>query len=548
MRILAFNISHDASVCSINDGQVEFFCKEERLSRVKHDNMPFKSLELYKSLNFGPVDHALYLTPTNIRRDIEMVLGSYTKKLFNVELENFSGLLHHICHASLAQVNSGFEESLTFVIDRNGSVFFINDHGHGRESESVYMSTKDSKLEPIFKSYWLFGEKSKLLLLTALTGMYPNADIHVNNSLGIVKVYEAATTLIGQNVLENGKTMGLASYGQDLNYEPLFIGHTPIGEYFSHLDDADESVCFYGEESRITKQITQDNFQFYADKAKHVQLETQQTVLELIKKYVDATGINNVCLVGGYALNIVANNFYIKHLPNVNFYFEPTADDSGIAVGAAMLKYYEVTGEDPQPLRDNFYHYYNKDETIGAGQSASIIDVCDLLLDQKSVAIFEGNPESGPRALGHRSILFDPRNPNAKNIINKIKQREWYRPFAGTILEEEFANYFETLGIENSPHMTVNFDALQSARDLVPGIIHIDGSCRIQTVKEGFLSELIRLFFEKTGCPMLLNTSFNCAGEPLIQTKQDAINMLNNSTLDAVYFVDDQKLVKKYEK
>jgi carbamoyltransferase len=165
-----------------------------------------------------------------------------------------------------------------------------------------------------------------------------------------------------------------------------------------------------------------------------------------------------------------------------------------------------------------------------------------LLIDQKSVAIFDGAPEAGPRALGHRSILFDPRNKNAKDIVNKIKKREWYRPFAGIILESQFNEYFDTCGLKESKFMTINFEAKSGVRDYVPGIIHVDNTCRIQTVSSGFLFNLLTLFYNKTGCPMLLNTSFNLAGEALVQTKKDALDTLNNCSLDAVYFVDDNKL------
>lgn len=542
MRILAFNVSHDASICSINNGKVEFFCKEERLSRIKRDYMPFKSLELYKSLNFGKIDHALYLTPTNVRPETESVLDAYLKKVFNVNLENYSRLLHHKCHASIAYFNSGFKESLVFVIDRNGSIYFINGQGYARESESVYLFDDKNLFQEIYKSYWLFSESSKLLVNSTLHGVYPNSDIHVNNSLGIVKVYEAATTLIGQPPLESGKTMGLASYGENKSYSSLFIGESPITEYFSHLDDRDEMTCFYGEEHLKTKNITENNYQHYANRAKHVQIETQNAVLRLIEKYVNKTGIKNVCIVGGYALNVVANNFYIKNLPHVNFYFEPVADDTGISVGAAMLKYYEETKNIPEALQNNFYHYYEKEPQV-EGKQSNINEICDLLISQKSVAIFEGNPEAGPRALGHRSILFDARNINAKQIVNEIKMREWYRPFAGIILESEFEKYFKTLGIKTSSYMTINFEAKDKTKKIVPGIIHVDGTCRIQTVSEGFLFDLLTKFYKKTGCPMLLNTSFNLAGEPLVHTKKDALLTLNESSLDAVYFVEDEKIV-----
>ncbi len=542
MRILALNVAHDSSVCSINDGKVEFFCKEERLSKTKRDRHPIKSIEKFASLNLGEIDSVVYSVPSNHESQVEGFFLNYINKRFDLKLSQFSTYPHHLCHAALAFYNSGFDRCLVVVIDRDGSVFVSNGEPLARESESVILYDRNS--DPIFlhKSFWLMCDvKRKREVKEKLINRFSNCNVDVNNSYSLVKVYEAATTLIGQNPLENGKTMGLSSYGEDIS-EPLFLDGIPISDKLSHTDGG--AVCFYGSEHLITRNVNKENYKLYADRAKQVQLQTQQVALNLIKRYVEQTGIKNVCLVGGYALNIVANNFYIKSLPEVNFYFEPTADDTGISIGAAMLEYKNITKKDPDRLTDNFFHYY-EDEELNLGKRSSIEEVCQLLIDQKSVAIFEGSPEVGPRALGHRSILFDARNPDAKEIVNKIKKREWYRPFAGVILEEELGNYFHNLNIKSSPYMTINFDAKENTKELVPGIIHVDGTCRIQTVNTGFLYNLLSHFYNKTDCPIIMNTSFNLAGSPLVQTKQDAIETLRNSGLDAIYFVETQTLVTK---
>ena len=544
MRILAFNVAHDSSVCSINDGQIEFFCKEERLSGLKRDKHPFKSLEKFAELNLGKVDHVLYVTPSNNEPDVEIVFNAYIKKKFNVNLENYSSLKHHDCHATLAFHNSGFDKALVFVIDRNGSMFFSNGNLIGRESESVYLASTQHNLIAVRKNFWLnFGyENTKHEIENLIKSHYPGVDVQAVNSLGIVKVYEAATTLIGQNPLENGKTMGLASYGENKIYDPLFIDNIPINEKFVHMPGGDSPTCFYNCEAKITKEVKELEYQPYANRAKQVQLETQKVALNLIKEYVQKTQIKNVCIVGGYGLNVVANNHYLKNLPNVNFYFEPVADDTGVSIGAAMLKHKELTYRNPTGVSDNFYHYYEKENQIG--EETTIDEICDALIQQKSVAIFEGNPEVGPRALGHRSILFDARNADAKKIVNQIKNREWYRPFAGVILQEYFDQYFNTLGLKESPYMTINFDCLEHTKELVPGIVHVDNTCRIQTVSKGFLYDLLKKFYVKTGCPMLLNTSFNLAGKPLVQTKKDAVQTHELSTLDLICFIEDGKLFK----
>lgn len=150
--------------------------------------------------------------------------------------------------------------------------------------------------------------------------------------------------------------------------------------------------------------------------------------------------------------------------------------------------------------------------------------------------------------MGHRSLLFDPRNKDGKDIVNVLKKREWYRPFAGIILEKEFDKYFYTLGLQRSEFMTINFECKPDTKNFVPSIVHVDNTCRIQTVseKDGFIFKLLNLFYEKTGCPMLLNTSFNLAGDPLVHSIGDALNFIDKVSdtkiFSGVYFVENNIL------
>lgn len=550
MRILAFNGSHDSSVCCYSERGIEFFCKEERLSRTKRDSLPFLSLEKFFEINSNPIDKILFHTPSNYERDAEYVFERYIHKKIKKNIINYSNMTHHLCHASLAFYSSGFEKCLVFVVDRNGSIIFNNNNPVARESESVYLCDYENMLSPLYKSFWTYSnyQNFRHVVNNNIKSNF-NCDIKIHGNCGIVKVYEAATTLIGQSPLENGKTMGLSSYGDEIN-EKLFLDGSPLMNYFSEIkfiDTPDDhtNICFANLESIITDKITKKNYKFYANKAKQVQLQTQHEVMELIEKYVNKTKIKNVCIVGGYGLNVVANNFYLKKRPDINYYFEPISDDTGISIGAAMLQYRTLSKDKKIiPIESNNFHFY-ENYKIDGGVVCDEEKLCDLLIEQKSIAIFDGNPESGPRALGNRSILFDPRNIDAKNIVNKIKKREWYRPFAGIILKEYFSEYFETCGLEESKYMTINFDCLLPNK--IPGVVHVDNTCRIQTVSSdnNFLYTLLKCFFNKTGCPVLLNTSFNLAGEPLVQTKKEAIDVLNNSDLDAVYFVDQLNIFMK---
>lgn len=173
-------------------------------------------------------------------------------------------------------------------------------------------------------------------------------------------------------------------------------------------------------------------------------------------------------------------------------------------------------------------------------------NVVNLLLDENTVGFFQGRGEGGPRALGNRSILFDPRNPKAKDIVNVIKKREWYRPFAGTILAEHAEEWFDMAGLKETPFMLYAMPVKLGKKSDIPGIIHVDGTCRIQTVTEKqnyHYYNLIQSFYKRTGIPIIFNTSLNLAGQVLAHTEGDAINILYSSKMEYLYFPEKKKLI-----
>lgn len=175
-------------------------------------------------------------------------------------------------------------------------------------------------------------------------------------------------------------------------------------------------------------------------------------------------------------------------------------------------------------------------------------DVVELILDKKIGAIHQGRSEVGPRALGNRSILFDPRIPNGKDIVNTVKKRESFRPFAGSVLEEHAGRWFDMIGLKSSPYMTFNLRVKENMQDYIPAITHVDGTCRIQTVnkEENFhYYNLIKTFYINTKVPILLNTSFNLAGDPIVETVKQAMTSLEKSDLYYIYFPDVDMLVVK---
>jgi carbamoyltransferase len=253
---------------------------------------------------------------------------------------------------------------------------------------------------------------------------------------------------------------------------------------------------------------------------------------------------SDLCVSGGYGMNIVANHYYLQRFPDVEFYFEPIADDTGGAIGSAkMFWYFETKDKTIRPLKTTSFHGVHYDISSYKGKTTSIKDIAKLLYQDKSVAVYTGLAEAGQRALGNRSILFNALNPDAKDLVNKIKKREWYRPFACMVLEEDANIYFDMEKIKSSPFMTICFPVNVK---IIPGVTHIDNTCRIQTVskEDKYLYELLNEFKKLSGHGIVLNTSFNLAGEPLVETPEDAFNTLNNSCLDYLWFEETQQLFK----
>jgi carbamoyltransferase len=293
-----------------------------------------------------------------------------------------------------------------------------------------------------------------------------------------------------------------------------------------------------------------------------VQVQSQQEVLNLIRKSVNNTGINNVVLSGGYGLNCVANYFYLNELKNenINFYVEPISSDAGTAIGAAMMVYHDITNNrNVRSYADSLYlgpeYSYTDDDIkkVVEKYSAEIQenvtnkDIVKLLRNKNIVSYFQGRSENGPRALGNRSILFDPTFVDGKDFVNIVKRREYFRPFAGSILQEFAHEWFDMRGMEQSPHMMYAMNCQPGIAEKIPSIIHIDGTCRIQTVTYNQNSNyysLIKEFYNETGVPILFNTSFNLGGEPLVETLDDAVRTLANSDIEYLYLPEHSKLIK----
>jgi carbamoyltransferase len=511
MRILAIQSFHDSSVAIINDGKIEAFYKEERYTGIKRDFNPY--ISILKAF-------------TNVKGKIDHICVDSSKLVdFIIKLDNapihFYTHEHHLTHASLAFYNSGFDKSLVFVIDRQGSTI-----DRSLECETIYAVTMPCNFHTLYKNAW-----------------------RKYSGLGIAKVYETANTLISQGQFDSGKTMGLSSYGKNGSFDSFFENDLVNEKLFNHKKSEVQSeyAPIYSKyESFVTNHITKDNYSFYADYAYQVQKQTQQQVLKLLKKCIEKTGLNNVCLSGGYFLNVVTNGYLIKNLPDVKFYIEPLADDTGNSIGMGYHLYRKLTRDISQRKIISTSFHGTPEPIVNTNTNhCTTKDIANFLKQQKTVAVFNELSEAGPRALGNRSILFDPTNKNAKDIVNTIKKREWYRPFAGMILEDKFNDYFDTLGLKSSEFMCVSFQCKQP--DKIPGVVHIDNSCRVQTINEELphIFELLTEWNNISNCPVLLNTSFNLSGKPLIETQQEAIKTFNSTDIDILWFPETKTYLSK---
>jgi carbamoyltransferase len=275
----------------------------------------------------------------------------------------------------------------------------------------------------------------------------------------------------------------------------------------------------------------------------------------LIKKHLNNDFSKNLILTGGTALNVV-NNFKIKNFfKNNNLFVEPLCGDEGNSIAGCQFLLKQVLNPNIKFKKlehlfiGNEYDYkINCDNKKIILKEIKLNEIINLLVNGEIIALFQGKAEAGPRALGNRSLLLDPRIKNGKDIMNKIKKRESFRPFACSVLKEEVQKWFDVKKLEESPFMMYAVNAVNKYKEKIKSIVHIDNTCRIQTITENYnkiLYQILKEFYKKTKVPMLMNTSFNLANDPLVETPEDAIQMLEKSELKYVYFADKNLLVYK---
>jgi carbamoyltransferase len=580
---------HNSGVCLLKNGEVVFAIEEERISRHKYDGGPYaamlKILDYTDKLDYMVIAHTQKLGETAGRVDFsgDDVYTGLARKLGLIKRHQNPfdhpqvvdlSHIHHKLHAACAFYRSGFEEAAALIVDGAGTflpLMINNENVIGWETESIYDCSYPANFKTKYKHIGLRGPSTGALVQKFDGAMYDEAgsthDALVTDRAGITKVYEAVTQYCGWSSIEAGKTMGLFPYGKENpNIPPLFdetsiaplANRNLIVPTYPNGAQVNHGLFEFLNNANADDVTTLENRR---DLAYACQTQTQEQVLRLIRKASEMTGQKKVVISGGYGLNCVANYFYLDGLKDdgIEIYVEPISNDAGTAIGAALMYW-----KDMMPLSTNDYskdglylgfeyNYTTQDlDKVAASYNAEITDathetVVDLLMNKNIVCFYQGRSENGPRALGNRSILFNPTYADGKDFVNEVKRREYFRPFAGSILQEHVHEWFDLRGMKDSPYMMYAVNCQPGVEEKIPSIIHVDGTCRIQTVtkeQNNHYYDLINAFYKRSGVPIIFNTSFNLGGDPLVETLEDAIDTLARSDIEYLYLPELGKLVK----
>ena len=571
---------HDSAACILKDGKIVAAAQEERFTRKKHDpSYPKNAVEFvlkYSKLNLSEVDKIVFFEKPFLK--FERLLETYVA-FAPRGFVSFSKAMPIWVKEKLFQKNFLFnklkEHDKNYKSDEN---IFFSEHHLSHAASAFYPSPFD---EAVVLTADGVGEWATTTIAVGKgNNLEIKKEIHFPHSLGLL--YSAFTYYTGFKVNSGEyKLMGLAPYGNPV-YENKIKKLIDIKEdgsfrlnqkYFNYATGLtmtnDHFNRLFAQKPRDPKKekITQ----FHMDIAASIQKVTEEIMIKLVKSIRKEYNIKNLCLAGGVALNCVANGKIITEKIFDQIWIQPAAGDAGGALGAALaLWHIELTNERTVNSTDNMKGSYLgtefsqeeiEKELKSIGASFKIFEyeelinkTSDLLNDGKAIGWFQGRMEFGPRALGSRSILGDPRSENMqKNLNLKVKYRESFRPFAPSILREDLSTWFD-INVD-SPYMLLvaninskkkfkmtqeqkelfGIDKLNVKRSEIPAVTHVDYSARIQTVTKNTNKryyDLISKFKEKTGCPVIVNTSFNVRGEPIVNSPTDAFNCFMGTELD----------------
>jgi len=538
---------HDSACCLLTDGVLKAAAEEERFTRIKADpGIPrhaFRYCLEAGGLDIADIDCiAYYEDPRKkLARQVWSGLVDDTGRLperlrpdrpeYQIRtILGFEGPVefvdHHLSHAASCFYFSGFRESAILTVD-----------GVGEWATTTYGKGGDGRIE-------LFEE------------------VRFPHSLGLL--YSTITSYLGFGVNDGEyKVMGLAPYGQPLyadTIRQLIIegaggGYQLNMPYFSYVSErsmySEEFCRLFG---RPPRKESEEIGQFHSDVARSMQVVLEEVLLRKSKYLFERTGSENLCMAGGVALNCVANGRILREGPFKKLFVQPAANDAGGALGAAAVAHHRCTGE-ALPIKALPHVYlgpaYSSADIAALLESTSLSykdhrgrtgellsATAKRLSQQKVIGWFQGRMEFGPRSLGARSILADPRNPAMRDRINAmVKKREGFRPFAPAVVSHMAAAHFE---LDHPSPFMLETCQVSSALDL-PAITHVDRSARVQTVDRPanpMFFDLLLAFNRVTGCPILLNTSFNIKGEPIVCSPEDALKCFIGTDIDCLVIGD----------
>ncbi|MEM7123513.1 MAG: carbamoyltransferase C-terminal domain-containing protein [Pseudomonadota bacterium] len=540
---MGLNLGHDRAISFVSDGPLSFHTAIERLDRRKHSESPdYPVAEINRVL-----DH-LGIAIDDIAGVCLSYLGSNPERIsetmaweFRQEFPGFRGdfstLDHHNAHAIGAQVCSGFNETLVLVAD-------------GAGDERLWGTQAESLISVNAKTCQLIDERVQSMPRSQLNRpkFYDPAFFRADDatrqiSLGLK--YEQITYLCGFGPGQAGQTMALAAYG-----EPLFDyqRYLPSDLSFSltYPDFLREFTDLASSRKQTLREFAKSN---RADIAATYQAYLEEALVRISEEVVRRHKPDALCFAGGIFLNCLSNRKITNALSQTNLYFLPACGDDGQSIGTAAYAYWRQAERFPEP--NTAFPYlgrgFSSEECEKAVAEAGLAGerlfgssraerLAQLLAEGKIVGVLQGRSEAGPRALGHRSILADPRSPTTKPRIDAgIKRRAEFRPYAPMMLRECVGDITDFASA--SPHMLITADVREQHRLKLPAITHIDNSTRAQTVTEEidpFLFALLTAFEHKTGYGVLLNTSFNDESEPIVDSPEDAIRTFLRTELDAL--------------
>lgn len=559
MFILGVSNDHDRAAYLMKDGKIIVGIEQERLDRIKHSTS--------SCLPWEAINYCLDYAGIKVEQ-VDLVVASGLKNIIKLreQLVIFSKvhiLSHHLAHAYSAFYSSPFEEAIVFVADGKGNSFDLLTENYANKDPNLYEAESFYHVEN--NKFFILDKKGFPSPEKVYENIRKDDKDALDADISLGRMYSSVASYIFGNWQYAGKVMGLAPFGNKERFEKTNLVECCDGQI---------KIKSYKlmEQLKNPKDWTKtENIKEYEDLSFKVQKELEKAIIYKLNYIYKQKPCKNICLAGGINLNCIVNYKILQETPFENLYIPPATGDSGLALGCAYYGYYEIVKGNARFELTNAYlgKTYSQEETLSAinyyiddnylqskfdikiyDQQDNIFfnDVAKLLTEQYIIGWFQGRSEIGPRALGHRSIIVDPRRAEMKDILNnKVKHRENFRPFAASILEEFTSEYFKL--DRPSPFMLLIAGLVEDKICKIPAINHVDNTARVQTVNSKdnpIYYKLIDAFRNLTGTPVVLNTSFNIAGEPIVESPLDAFKSFSKTNID--YLIINNIIISKIKK